>query len=135
MNSTSYERVCAAHRWEVPAQYNIASDVFDKHPRGKLAMVWESFDGSYRELAGGAGCKTSVRRQRIPGEQDKTLGHVARNGYAPETDLKRLSVTGLPESYRSRRAAERPGQNVHPDTDTEPTSAPRTHFGSTRCSM
>src|SRR5438876_10730974 len=53
MNSTSYEQVCAAHRWEVPAHYNIASDVCDKHPRDKLAMVWESFDGSYRELAWG----------------------------------------------------------------------------------
>src|SRR5205823_7301974 len=50
---TSYEQVCAAHRWEVPTQYNIASDVCDKHPRDKHAMVWESFDGSYRELAWG----------------------------------------------------------------------------------
>jgi acetyl-CoA synthetase len=53
MSSTSYEQLCAAHRWEVPARYNIASDVCDKHPRDKLAMVWESFDGSYRELAWG----------------------------------------------------------------------------------
>jgi len=37
----------------VPAHYNIASDVCDRHPRDKLAMVWESFDGSYRELAWG----------------------------------------------------------------------------------
>ena len=53
MGSTSYEQLCAAHRWDVPARYNIASDVCDKHPRDKLAMVWESFDGSYRELAWG----------------------------------------------------------------------------------
>src|SRR3954453_20659853 len=53
MSATSYEQACAAHRWEVPARYNIASDVCDKHPRGKLAMVWESFDGSYRELVWG----------------------------------------------------------------------------------
>src|SRR5215207_6530156 len=53
MSATSYDQVCAAHRWEVPARYNIASDVCDKHPRDKLAMVWESFDGSYRELAWG----------------------------------------------------------------------------------
>ena len=53
MSSTSYEQVCAAHRWEVPAQYNIATDACDKHPRDKLAMVWESFDGSYRELVWG----------------------------------------------------------------------------------
>jgi acetyl-CoA synthetase len=53
MSSTSYEQICAAHRWDVPARYNIASDVCDRHPRDKLAMVWESFDGSYRELAWG----------------------------------------------------------------------------------
>ena len=37
----------------MPARYNIASDVCDKHPRDKLAMVWESYDRSYRELAWG----------------------------------------------------------------------------------
>ena len=50
MLSTSYEEICAGHRWEVPARYNIAADVCDKHARGKPAMVWESFDGSTREL-------------------------------------------------------------------------------------
>jgi acetyl-CoA synthetase len=29
----------------VPARYNIAADVCDKHARNKPAMVWESFDG------------------------------------------------------------------------------------------
>jgi len=53
MNSASYEHECATHRWEVPARYNIAADVCDKHPRDKLAMVWESFDGSFRELPWG----------------------------------------------------------------------------------
>src|SRR5215212_10022750 len=53
MSSNSYEQACAAHRWEVPARYNIASDVCDKHPRDKPAMLWESFDGSYRELVWG----------------------------------------------------------------------------------
>jgi acetyl-CoA synthetase len=51
--SSTYEQRCEAHRWDVPGRYNIASDVCDKHPRDKLAMVWESFDGSYRELAWG----------------------------------------------------------------------------------
>ena len=46
----SYDGVCAKHRWEVPAQYNIAADVCDKHARDKPAMIWESFDGSTREL-------------------------------------------------------------------------------------
>ena len=53
MSASSYEQLRAEHRWNVPADYNIASDVCDKHPREKLAMVWESFDGSYRELAWG----------------------------------------------------------------------------------
>ena len=49
----SYEEACSAHRWVVPARYNLAADVCDKHPRDKPAMVWESFDGSYRELVWG----------------------------------------------------------------------------------
>jgi acetyl-CoA synthetase len=48
-----YQRLCREHRWQVPARYNIAADVCDKHPRDKPAMVWESFDGSRRTLAWG----------------------------------------------------------------------------------
>src|SRR6266446_6803332 len=48
-----YDEMCAAHRWDVPRQYNIAADVCDKHPRAKAAMVWESFDGAIRELTWG----------------------------------------------------------------------------------
>src|SRR5438105_11026960 len=46
----TYEELCASHRWDVPERYNIAADVCDKHARDKLAMLWESFDGSIREL-------------------------------------------------------------------------------------
>jgi acetyl-CoA synthetase len=42
--------MCASHRWAVPARYNIAADVCERHPRDKPAMIWESFDGSLREL-------------------------------------------------------------------------------------
>src|SRR3954451_6613403 len=45
-----YDDICAAHRWDVPARYNIAADVCDKHPRDKPALLWESFDGTTREL-------------------------------------------------------------------------------------
>ena len=38
----------------MPPRYNIVADVCDKHPRSKLAMIWESFDGSRRELDWGA---------------------------------------------------------------------------------
>jgi acetyl-CoA synthetase len=53
MSAPSYEEACSAHRWVVPARYNLAADVCDKHPRDKPAMVWESFDGSHRELVWG----------------------------------------------------------------------------------
>jgi acetyl-CoA synthetase len=53
VSGQSYEEMCASHRWDVPPRYNIAADVCDKHPRDKLAMVWESFDGASRELTWG----------------------------------------------------------------------------------
>jgi acetyl-CoA synthetase len=53
MSWTSYEEMCGSHRWEVPPRYNIAADVCDRQPRDKPAMVWESFDGSARELTWG----------------------------------------------------------------------------------
>jgi acetyl-CoA synthetase len=53
MSATTYDELRASHRWNVPARYNIAADVCEKHPRNKAAMIWESFDGSIRELAWG----------------------------------------------------------------------------------
>jgi acetyl-CoA synthetase len=50
---TSYEDAVASHRWDVPERYNIAADVCDKHPRDKLAMIWERHDGAQREVAWG----------------------------------------------------------------------------------
>jgi acetyl-CoA synthetase len=49
----SYEEMCARHRWEVPERYNIARDVCDKHDRGRLAMVWEDWQGSERRVSFG----------------------------------------------------------------------------------
>jgi acetyl-CoA synthetase len=46
----SYEEAVAQHLWDVPAQYNIAADVCDKHPADKPAMVFEDFQGNRREL-------------------------------------------------------------------------------------
>src|SRR3712207_7493187 len=49
----TYEEACAQHEWRVPERYNIAADVCDKHPREKLAMVWERFDGARRDVMWG----------------------------------------------------------------------------------
>src|SRR5918998_3685027 len=48
-----YQEEVARHAWHVPERYNIAADVCDKHPRDKLAMVWERFDGARREVSWG----------------------------------------------------------------------------------
>src|SRR6266705_2238003 len=50
---TSYEEACASHRWQVPERYNIAADVCDKHPRDKLAMLHERYDGVQRRMTWG----------------------------------------------------------------------------------
>ena len=49
----TYEEAVAAHEWRVPEHYNIAEDVCDKHPAGKLAMIHEHFDGTVREVLWG----------------------------------------------------------------------------------
>jgi acetyl-CoA synthetase len=50
---SSYEQMCQNHSWDVPSRYNIAVDVCDKHPRDKLAMVWEDWRGNQREVSFG----------------------------------------------------------------------------------
>ena len=50
---TSYEQAREQHRWNVPARYNIAVDVCDRHPREKLAMIHEDFRGQVREVSWG----------------------------------------------------------------------------------
>jgi acetyl-CoA synthetase len=57
----AYEEMRARHRWEVPDRYNIATDVCDKHPRDKLAMVWEDWRGNEREVTFGELQDTSRR--------------------------------------------------------------------------
>ena len=48
-----YDEICAEHEWRVPERYNIAADCCDKHPRDKLAMIHERYDGARRELVWG----------------------------------------------------------------------------------
>ena len=49
----SYQEMRDQHRWEVPERYNIAADVCDKHPRDRLAMVWEDWRGNERQVSFG----------------------------------------------------------------------------------
>src|SRR3954471_383149 len=49
----SYQEMLEQHRWEVPERYNIAGDVCDKHPRDRLAMIWEDWRGNERKVSFG----------------------------------------------------------------------------------
>ena len=49
----SYDEMRAQHRWEVPARYNIARDVCDRHESDRLAMVWEDWRGEERRVTFG----------------------------------------------------------------------------------
>jgi acetyl-CoA synthetase len=51
--TTSYEEAVARHRWQVPARYNIAADVCDRHAREKLAMIHEDYEGNVRQVSWG----------------------------------------------------------------------------------
>jgi acetyl-CoA synthetase len=46
----SYEEMLEQHRWDVPERYNIARDVCDKHDRDRLAMIWEDWRGTERQV-------------------------------------------------------------------------------------
>jgi acetyl-CoA synthetase len=46
----TYEEACESHRWRVPPRYNIATEVCDRQPAARRAMVFEDFRGNRREL-------------------------------------------------------------------------------------
>ncbi len=50
MSFSSYEQAVSEHSWEVPDRFNIATDVCDRHPPEKLAMIHEDPDGNVRRV-------------------------------------------------------------------------------------
>ena len=52
-NFSSYADACDQHRWVVPDRYNIATDVCDRHPADKLAMIHEDVAGRVRQVRWG----------------------------------------------------------------------------------
>src|SRR6476660_7386204 len=53
VSGMTYDQAVANHVWQVPERYNIATDVCDKHPRDKLAMCFERFDGYQAQVTWG----------------------------------------------------------------------------------
>jgi AMP-binding enzyme len=111
----SYEQARAEHRWEVPARYNIAADVCDRHPRDKLAMVHEDFAGKVRRVSWGelqddpAGlptCSSPTFEVELA-----CLEHpaVAEAAAVAAPDERRGNVVGLRGHRRRARAVGRPG--------------------------
>ncbi|MBA3350654.1 MAG: acyl-CoA synthetase, partial [Actinobacteria bacterium] len=49
----AYDDMMSSFRWEIPARYNIAVDTVDKHEPGRLAMLWEDWQGAERRLTFG----------------------------------------------------------------------------------
>jgi acetyl-CoA synthetase len=49
----AYDEMVRRFRWEVPARYNLAADVLDKHEPSRLAMLWEDWQGNERRLTFG----------------------------------------------------------------------------------
>jgi acetyl-CoA synthetase len=71
---TSYEQAVAEHRWEVPERFNIATDVCDKHPREKLAMIHEDPQGNVRRVAWGELQDTANRFANVLAAHGVTAG-------------------------------------------------------------
>src|ERR1700680_35038 len=72
---SSYEEARERHRWEVPTQYNIASDVCDRHPRDKLAMVHEDYTGRSQEVSWGELQDNSARFANVLTALGVSAGH------------------------------------------------------------
>ncbi|MFE2378786.1 acyl-CoA synthetase [Streptomyces sp. NPDC059398] len=45
-----YRGLLDAHRWDVPARYNMAADVADRHPGDRLALIYEDHTGRRDEV-------------------------------------------------------------------------------------
>jgi acetyl-CoA synthetase len=48
----TYEQLYASFRWDIPARYNIAADVCDRHATdpGKIALIGEGPDGKVWQM-------------------------------------------------------------------------------------
>lgn len=66
MDTASYSyspwrRLQSVPRWPVPAFYNVAQDACDRHPRDKLALIWDDDEGTVRNVYWGELQEKSAR--------------------------------------------------------------------------
>ncbi|HUH95625.1 MAG TPA: AMP-binding protein [Casimicrobiaceae bacterium] len=95
MTIDRYREICAAHRWSVPSDFNIARAVCGRHASDpdRLALLWEDEDGatarySFGELQRAANRLSNVLRARgvargdkvaiiLPQRPETAIAHVA----------------------------------------------------------
>ena len=87
MPTDRYREICAAHRWRVPAQFNIAHAVCGRYADepGRLALLWEDESGAcaaytFGDLQAGANRLSNalVARGVAPGDKVAILEGTAR---------------------------------------------------------
>src|SRR5918912_4013191 len=89
-----YDEMVRTFRWEVPPRYNIAADVLDKHEPGRLAMLWEDWQGNERQLTFGD----------MPSLTNRAA-HVLRGAGVARGDRVAVMLPPLPESAATFLAA------------------------------
>ena len=90
----SYEEIRQAFRWEVPEQYNLGSDVCDKHPANKRALIYEDEAGNVTTYTFGQLRKLSNRfanvLQALGLERGERVGILLSQ--SPEAAITHLAV-------------------------------------------
>jgi acetyl-CoA synthetase len=103
----SYEELLASFRWNVPARYNIGTDVCDRWARrepGRLAIVEVRADGStkpitYGELFAASNRLANGLRRHGIAAKDRVailLSQSAEVAIAPYRDLQELGAVAVP---------------------------------------
>jgi len=128
----SYEEACAQHRWDVPDRYNIARDVCDKHPRDKLAMVWEDWQGNERRVAWGELQSLANRAANVLAAHGVSLDAVADDGLVIGGQAVKLSLVAVNRGAVDVSVTDVTIAGFDPSTLREPQGRPEHRRGASR---
>ena len=95
--TASYDELYRGFRWAIPARYNIAADVCDRHEPDRLALIYRDEAGTVRDFTFGALRRLSSRLANLLAAQG--IGRGDRVGIllpqCPETAIAHLAVYRL----------------------------------------
>lgn len=74
LRSSPWERLSHVPRWPVPSHYNAVQDACDRHPRDKLAMIWDEDRGDARKIYWGEMQDMSARLANLLREESMEVG-------------------------------------------------------------